>query len=234
MRIGIVLQARLDSSRLPRKALLPFGGIPMVEACMRRLSRFPAAARVLACDEASAATFAPLAARAGFELVPGPKEDVLARFALAIRSFSLDRVIRATADNPFVSPELASIVSDRAVEADVDYAGLTGMPLGLGVEAVRASALLAADAEAVDPFEREHVCPFLYRRPERFRVLREEAPAEYRYASGRVTVDTAGDYERALELAREAGFDPSTRLLVSTLRALDSGDWSLVQPWTAE
>jgi spore coat polysaccharide biosynthesis protein SpsF len=201
---------------------------------MRRLARVSAAVRILACDEASAEAFAPLAARAGFVLFPGPKEDVLARFALAIRKHSLERVIRATADNPFVSPELASLVSDRAVETDVDFAALDLMPLGLGVEAARASALLAADEEAVDPYEREHVCPFLYRRPERFRLLREDAPPEYRYPAGRVTVDTAGDYERALELAREAGFDPSTRALVATLRALDSGDWSLVQPWTAD
>ncbi|MBN1241783.1 MAG: NTP transferase domain-containing protein [Spirochaetales bacterium] len=234
MRLGVILQARLDSSRLPRKALLPFGGVPMVEACMRRLSRVAASVRILACDEASARVFEPLAARAGFELVPGPKEDVLARFALAIRKFSLERVIRATADNPFVSPELASLASDLAVESDLDYAALEGMPLGLGVEAARAAALLAADAEAVDPYEREHVCPFLYRRPERFRVRREAAPQECRYPAGRVTVDTAGDYERALDLAHEAGFDPSTRVLVAALKALESGDWSLVQPWTAE
>jgi spore coat polysaccharide biosynthesis protein SpsF len=71
------------------------------------------------------------------------------------------------------------------------------------VEVLNAAALLRAEAEAAEPFEREHVCPYLYRHPERFRVHRPPAPEKWRdplLAENRVTrltVDTAEDLETA-------------------------------------
>jgi spore coat polysaccharide biosynthesis protein SpsF len=59
------------------------------------------------------------------------------------------------------------------------------------VEVVRGAALLAAHAEATDPYEREHVTPFLYRRPERFRIagIERDPPLRFRW-----TVDTPEDF----------------------------------------
>jgi spore coat polysaccharide biosynthesis protein SpsF len=198
--IAVVLQARLGSTRLPRKVLLPLGGTTLIEQAMIRLSRLQADALVLATDERSAPSLAPAALRRGFELLVGPEEDVLARYCLAVKRFKPDLVIRATGDNPLVSYELASLLVERRVSRPSDYAGFLGMPMGMGVELVAAEALLRAEAEARAAPEREHVCPYLYGHPELFSIDRPEAPAEYLLPDARVTVDTAADYEAILRL----------------------------------
>ena len=131
---GIILQARLDSSRLPGKSLLPLGGRPLILRVMEALKKVPAEVRVLACPEDSAATFEQLAGEAGFELFSGPKEDVLKRYCLAIRHFGIDRVIRATGDNPFVFADAAAAICSQALAVGADYAGYNGLPLGGGLK----------------------------------------------------------------------------------------------------
>lgn len=204
--IGVVVQVRLGSTRLARKALLPLGGATMTDQVLARLALVPAAVHALATDEASARDLEPIAARHSFDLVIGPPEDVLARYCVAIRRFGLDRVIRATGDNPLVNHELARALiewaaGEAAAGRDVpDYVAYDGLPLGMGVEFVSARALLRAEAEAGAKDEREHVCPYLYRHPELFRIMRPEPPAPWSFPSGRVTVDTPGDYESMLRL----------------------------------
>jgi spore coat polysaccharide biosynthesis protein SpsF len=197
---AIVLQARMGSTRLPGKALLPLGGSTLVEQAMARLALVRADLRVLATDEASARALSPAAERRGFELLVGPAEDVLARYCLAIRRFKPDLVVRATGDNPLVSHELASLLLERRAARPSDYAGYLGMPVGMGVELVASEALIRAEAEASEAPEREHVCPYLYSHPELFRVDRPEAPAEYLLPGASVTVDSAADYEAVLRL----------------------------------
>jgi spore coat polysaccharide biosynthesis protein SpsF len=197
---AIVLQARLGSTRLPGKALLPLGGSTLIEQAMARLALVGADARVLATDEASAAALGPAAERGGFELLIGPAEDVLARYCLAIRRFGIELLVRATGDNPLVSQELASLLLERRAGHPSDYAGYMGMPLGMGVELVDAEALLKAESLARSTPEREHVCPYIYGHPELFRVDRPEAPSEYILPGASVTVDVAADYEAMLRL----------------------------------
>ena len=204
--IGVVVQVRLGSTRLAGKALLPLGGATMTDQVLARLSLVPAAVHAVATDEASARDLEPIAARHSFDLVVGPTEDVLARYCMAIRRFGLDRVIRATGDNPLVNHELArALVEWAAAEAAAgrelpDYAAYTDLPLGMGVEFVSARALLRAESEARAKDEREHVCPYLYRHPETFRITRPEPPSGWSFPAGRVTVDTPGDYEAMLRL----------------------------------
>jgi spore coat polysaccharide biosynthesis protein SpsF len=194
---ALVLQARLDSSRLGGKTLLPLGGRPLVFRVMEAFAFFRCEKKILACPEDSVSAFAPLAEEAGFILVSGPKEDVLARYCLAIRKAGADRVIRATADNPFVFVDAAAAIESEAAELGADYAGYCGLPVGAGVESVASEVLLRAEREALDPMEREHVCPYLYRHPEIFRLHRPLAPARWQGPEYRITVDTKDDYDRA-------------------------------------
>ena len=194
---ALVLQARIDSSRLPGKSLLPLGGRPLVFRVMEALSFLPTDKKILACPEDTASSFAQLAEEAGFSLLPGPKEDVLARYCLAIRSSGADRIIRATADNPFVFVDAAAALNSEAEELAADYACYFGIPYGAGVESVASEALSRAEKEAKDPAEREHVCLYLYRHHELFRLHRPLAPNRWQGPEISLTVDTADDYERA-------------------------------------
>jgi len=199
---AIVLQARMDSSRLPGKSLLPLGGKPLIYRVMEALLNVPADLRILACPEDSVLEFAPLAAKAGFELFAGPKDDVLARYCLAIKKFNIQRLIRATGDNPFVFADAAIALNNEALALGADYAGYSGLPLGAGVEVVSASALLCADGEAVSSYDREHVCPYMYNHPEKFLLHRPLAPLHWQ-GNMRLTVDTKDDYDRAQILYSE-------------------------------
>ena len=197
---ALILQARLDSSRLPRKALLPLGGRPLIFRVMEALSAIPSEAKILACPEDSVSAFAPLADEAGFSVVCGPKEDVLARYCLAIRQSGADRVIRATGDNPFVFADAAWALNLEAVDLSAGYAAYSGLPLGAGIESFASEALFRAESEASAAAEREHVCPYLYGHPERFLLHRPLAPSRWRAPELRLTVDTPEDYERATAL----------------------------------
>ena len=209
----IILQARLDSSRLPGKSLLPLGGEPLILRVMEALSRFQAI-RVLACPQDCVIAFSPLAKRAGFAIFAGSKEDVLARYAQALRHFQAKEpsawIIRATGDNPFVLTDAAQTLYQEAVALDADYAGYAGLPCGAGVEVVKAASLLRADDEAAAPLEREHVCPYLYGHPELFLLHRPLAPPQWQGAHLRLTVDTREDYERAQALYAALSQDPRT------------------------
>jgi spore coat polysaccharide biosynthesis protein SpsF len=202
--LAVVLQARMDSSRLPGKSLLPLGGKPLIFRVMEALNRVPAELRVLACPEDSAAAFAPLAYAAGSSLFSGPTDDVLARYCLALRQFDIRRLIRATGDNPFVFADAAAAINAEAMTLNADYAGYSGLPTGAGVESVSAQALFRAEAKAAAPAEKEHVCPYLYTHPELFLLHRPLAPPQWQ-GDFRLTVDTAEDYERAQLLYAELG-----------------------------
>ncbi len=129
---------------------------------------------------------------ARFRVVRGSEQDVLGRFVVAAREARADAVVRIGADCPLLSPD----VSGRVLKAfrDCDYASNTlrrTFPRGLDTEVVAGDALARAATEAVDAAEREHVTPYLWRRPSDFRLVSvEEAPDR----SGlRWTVDTEAD-----------------------------------------
>jgi len=196
----IVLQARLDSTRLEGKSMLPIDGMPLIFRVMEALNFVTADLRILACTQDSLSSFKPLAKQAGFEIFAGPKDDVLERYCQVIRKFNIKRVIRATGDNPFVFADAASAINAEAMALNADYAGFSGLPYGAGTESVSASALLRAGSEASSPYEREHVCPYLYAHPDIFSLHRPYAPPRWQGSSMRLTVDTREDFDNALVL----------------------------------
>ena len=197
---ALVLQARLDSLRLERKCLLPLGGRPMILRVMEALKGLNVDTKILACPEDSVESFALLAKEAGFEIVTGPKDDVLVRYCNAIRHCSATRVIRATGDNPFVFCDAAQAVNDESESLGADYGGFFCIPYGAGIESVSAKALLRAEQEAQSQWERENVCPYLYGHPEIFKLHRPLAPLKWQGHNMRITVDTEEDYIRAQKL----------------------------------
>jgi spore coat polysaccharide biosynthesis protein SpsF len=192
--IGVILQSRMSSTRLPGKATLSLKDVSVTAHCLRALRCVDADLYILATDEDSAAVLGPIAHAEGFHLHIGDRDDVLTRYCSAIRRYGVSTVIRATGDNPLVSAEAANFVLLRQQLDPLDYRGLTGLPVGTGVEVVRAAALLKAELEAVSTGDREHVCPYLYNNPGIFGVCLEDAPEQWRFPEARVTLDTYDDY----------------------------------------
>jgi spore coat polysaccharide biosynthesis protein SpsF len=172
-----VIQARMSSSRLPGKVLADVMGAPMLGRQMERLRRSRRLdALVLATsDDHSDDPVAAYAGEIGLAVVRGPLDDVLARFAAVLDAWpQATTLARLTADCPLTDWRVLDALIGRLETTGADYINNTTpertFPHGLDVEAMRAEVLRQAAAEAVDPYDREHVTPFIYRRPERFRI----------------------------------------------------------------
>ena len=215
-RPGILLQARLASTRLPGKALELIEGRPLLEHCLRRLESAGVARVVLATtslDEDSA--LCDLATRLGIAVYRGSDTDVLGRMAGAAQAFDLDPVVRATGDNPAVDIDAAGRVLAALNGLHADYVCEDGLPVGAAVEAVTRAALLRADREADDPGDREHVTTWVKRRSDLWNLAFPAPPVPLRRPDLRLTVDTPADlaYVRSI-FARAAAEQPSLRALI--------------------
>ncbi len=217
---GVFLQVRIDSTRLPGKALLLLEDLKVIEHAMRNLKVVNADVFALLTEPASAFQLTHLAEKWGYKVFVGDKNNVLKRYANAIQHFSVTTVIRATGDNPLVSGLLANQILKYHNVKNADYSGFTGIPLGTGVEVINAEALLTAFRLAEDSYEKEHVAPYLYRRDDEFVINRVPAHAEYYCPDVRVTLDTEEDYTIIKRIYRQlyTGHPIEIKSLVSYLR----------------
>jgi spore coat polysaccharide biosynthesis protein SpsF len=169
-----ILQARMSSTRLPGKVMADVAGAPMILRQIERLGRSQRLRRLLVATslDPSDDALAAMLALHDIRVHRGPLEDVLGRFEGAVLAHPAEVVVRLTADCPLADPEVIDATIDLLTERGLDYAANTPAhrtyPKGLDVEVMRASALLRAAREAADPYEREHVTPYLYRHPEMF------------------------------------------------------------------
>jgi spore coat polysaccharide biosynthesis protein SpsF len=213
-----VVQARMGSTRLPGKVLEPILDQPLILWTVR------AVAATEGIDDVVVATTTepiddPLVARLereGLRVHRGSVHDVLRRVVDAVAPLEPDVVLRQTGDNPFPDPDVMARQLERLGTGPFDYVGIAGLPLGIGGEAVRWEALAAADREASEPADREHVLPFVYARPERFAIGRLAHPPPWRH--GRYTVDQPVDLEFARALAER--FDRDRRPRLADLEAI--------------
>ncbi|WP_029010442.1 cytidylyltransferase domain-containing protein [Azospirillum halopraeferens] len=184
-RVVCISQARIGSTRLPGKVLMEAAGAPLLAHHLNRLRRCRSVDAVVLATTVRPDDdpVADLAGRLGVAVFRGDEADVLGRFAGAAAMADADVVVRVTADCPLIDPVLvdravALFHAGRARTPPVDYVAIdtTRFPRGLDAEVFTRAALDTAAAEATDPAEREHVTPFLYRRPDRFRLGEPLAP----------------------------------------------------------
>ncbi|MFM8821643.1 MAG: cytidylyltransferase domain-containing protein [Phenylobacterium sp.] len=164
-----ILQARMSSSRLPGKVMLPIVGKPMIELQIERVRRAVNISEVVVATS-SDPTDDPLVEflmRIGVRVVRGPLDDVLGRFLLAIETLGLTGdLVRLTADCPLADPEVIDACITLQREGGFDYASngrRRTYPRGLDVEVFRIEALQQAARETRAQYDREHVTPWLYR-----------------------------------------------------------------------
>lgn len=198
----------MGSSRLPGKVLADLNGQPVLTWVLRRTRR-AAGVHQVAVAAPTGELDDPLAAYCavqGITCVRGNLHDVLDRYRQAARETNADVIVRITADCPFIDPGLLGEYVQKFVSADppLDFAanrlpqGRT-IPIGLDVELCTRTALETAWAEAKEPHQREHVMPFFYEHPERFRIA--EFKQQPSYGHLRWTVDTPEDLELARSIA---------------------------------
>ena len=172
-----IIQARMGSTRLPGKVLLPLAGAPLLQ---RQVERIRAAERagtvvVAATIDPADDAIAELCRLQGIACFRGHPDDLLDRHLQAARAHGADAVVKIPSDCPLIDPA----VIDRVIGAFLSRSGAVDYvsnlhpatyPDGNDVEVMTVAALETAWREAERPLEREHTTPFLWERPERFRL----------------------------------------------------------------
>jgi len=199
-----VTQARVGSTRLPGKVLLPLCGEPMLWWHLTRLQRATSLDRIIVAttDEPGADAIIAIAENLGIDAITGPVADVLARFDLAVSGSDAGIIVRVTSDCPLIDPQLIDWAVESFRSAELGYLALdvSRFPRGLDCEVMTRAAFAEAVALAINPADREHVTPYIRRHSERF-------PARYLAPPSLIEpdhwcVDTPADFayiERIIE-----------------------------------
>lgn len=197
-----IVQARVNSSRLPRKSLACIGRYAAVRHVWERAHDAAEILTVIAVPASDYDAFLGLGIPRGSQMgLEGPEEDVLSRFYGAASHWARDIIVRLTADCPFVDPDgIREVVA--AVKAGADYATLTGIPNGFDAEAFTARMLYRACRDATDPHDREHVTPWIARNAASPVTIDRGLPR------WRLTLDTAEDLDHLRAIAVEIDCTP--------------------------
>ena len=215
MKVLAITQARIGSSRLPGKVLLPLGAGSLLDLQLARLSRAQLPDRLLVATtrEAGSEQICAIAAAHGCDCYQGSLDDVLDRFYQAAKPYAPDWVVRLTSDCPLLDPVLVDAVIAAAIAGGYDYYTNTLVehyPDGQDVEVFRFAALERAWQEARLPSEREHVTPYLRKHSDYlggslFTAANHAAPADY--GGLRMTVDEPADLAVMRWLVEALGVD---------------------------
>lgn len=199
MRIAIIIQARMRSSRLPGKVLRSVCGKPLLELMIERLRCVSEAQEIVvatttdpSCDPIEAFT-----RRVGVGCYRGSEEDVLERVLLAAQQSRAHLIVETTGDCPLIDPETVSRVIQTFLAHSVEYCSnvLTRTyPRGMDVQVFPTAVLEEVARLTSDPADREHVSLYIYEHPERFRLLNVESGLPADAAELRLTVDTPEDF----------------------------------------
>jgi spore coat polysaccharide biosynthesis protein SpsF (cytidylyltransferase family)/aryl-alcohol dehydrogenase-like predicted oxidoreductase len=196
----VLIQSRMNSRRLPGKALLPIGGMPAAVLCAKRAGNTGLRVRVATSDQASDNDLAVALESHGVDVVRGPLDNVLERFRISFLDMhDSDVLVRLTADNMFPDGAFVEEAVRLFRESGLDYTctmhpALDKLPYGLVAEVCTAGFLREAAANARSDYEREHVTVWMTNNKNRagFTIV----PVDKDYMRLRATMDTRADYER--------------------------------------
>ncbi|OLU32314.1 cytidylyltransferase domain-containing protein [Pseudomonas sp. PA27(2017)] len=223
MKTVAIVQARMGSTRLPGKIMQDAAGQSLLAWHVQRLTRVAGIDRLVVATTVLPAddVVADSAAQLGVDVFRGSESDVLDRYYHAAREARADLVLRTTSDCPLLDPSLVEQLLDywRRSPTGYDYVSTATphcFPRGMDCELFTFEALQRAWHEGREADDREHVTPFIYRRPERFRIGRLEAQRPY--DDYRLTVDTPEDLQLIRHVldalgAQAFGLDDIVRLL---------------------
>jgi spore coat polysaccharide biosynthesis protein SpsF len=205
--VGIIVQARMGSTRLPGKAMKTILGRPMLEILIERLRRSRLADTIIIATSKNRDNdvIEVLANNMGISCFRGDEEDVLDRYYQAAKKYNLDVIVRVTSDCPLSDPLLIDeLVKFYFDNLPVEYVANTmkrTYPRGFDIEVFGFESLRKAAQEAANPYQREHVTPFIHENMKTLNYANASDTSRYR-----VTVDTIEDLELVsciYELLRE-------------------------------
>lgn len=194
-----IIQARMSSTRLPGKSMMPICGKPMLQWVIEAAQKAKQVDKVIVAtsnrpEDKQIIDFA--GSHAG--VFTGDLEDVLDRYHQAALAYKPTHIVRLTSDCPMSQPEIIDDVVKEHLLRGYDYtSNRPWFPSGLDVEVFSFDTLLKAGKLATEPHEREHVTPYMkkkhFRRGE-YRKYEQWYEENYGRAEEKLSVDTLEDY----------------------------------------
>jgi spore coat polysaccharide biosynthesis protein SpsF len=174
-KIIAIVQARLESTRLPGKTMMDIMGRPMLWHVINRLKQSRRLTDIVIATTTNEKDKAivRLARENSVKSYAGNEEDVLDRYYQAAIKFKTDVIVRLTADCPLIDPEIVDKVIEYFLSGNSDYVSNTvkpSYPDGLDTEVFSFGSLQRAWEEAKLKSEREHVTAYLWKHPELFKI----------------------------------------------------------------
>ena len=237
MNVLAIIQARIDSTRLPGKILERIDGEPAIFHTFRRVMASQIQPMIVCPAKDRERIFEAVKRPAPWRVFgwDGPEDDVLGRFRAAIdttpENFPVEGIIRLTGDCPwvdistlslvagFLSMGMPDFVTTNAVEGEptLDGYDVEAFTRGLLVEAEEATRVPAIHRTVRIKKDREHVTPWMRRNAKRPWVVHRLGPPDGR----RWTLDTPEDLEWFRAVAGEINVEPPEHPTYETLRALE-------------
>lgn len=220
MKVVAIVQARMGSTRLPDKVMKRIGGVPMIELLLARLAKSRKIDQIVlatSTDDRNTSLVEHVQSL-GYTCVRGSETDVLQRYLVAARQVQADVIVRITGDCPLIDPDLVDKVIEDYQSKNIDYLSNTSPPTypdGLDTEVFSLQALERAGQESQDPFDHEHVTPYL-RKPGLFKTAgftHDEDLSGLRW-----TVDEPADFEVVSQVF--AHFAPNIHFSWAQVQAL--------------
>ena len=183
------IEARMTSSRLPGKVLLPAAGKPLLEQMVERLRRVAPRRRDRRRHDRRPVVdpLEELAERLGIGCFRGSEDDVLARVLGAAQALGADLIVETTGDCPLIDPAIVDLVIERFRRGDGDYCPNMlepTYPRGMDVQVFPTAVLAEVATLTDDPADREHVSLYIYEHPERYRLRSVVRPTRARRRCG--------------------------------------------------
>jgi len=202
MKIVVVVQARTGSSRLPGKVLLPVADVPLLSAMLKRVHAARTGFHLVVATtwDVEDDPIAALCKTLGVDCFRGHPSDLLDRHYRAARARHADAVVKIPSDCPLIDPDIIDRVLSYFVDNFGQYDYVSNLhpatyPDGNDVEIFRFETLETAFYNARRSFEREHTTPYIWERPETFRIGNVRCDGEVDYSmTHRLTLDYEADY----------------------------------------
>jgi spore coat polysaccharide biosynthesis protein SpsF len=197
MQIGIIIQARLNSTRFPNKVLATLFDKTVIEEIIDRAKQVQHSSVIVVAtsdEESDDDLVRFLETKTDVVIFRGSEENVLSRYVAVAENLKLDHVVRLTGDNPCIDAKIIDDTIENHLAGEFDYSYTVGYPLGMNVEIVASSALFAAAKDGQTQADKEHVTFFIRNNPQRFKLNFINANLPSEIEALRLTFDTPQDY----------------------------------------
>lgn len=198
MKIAAIIEARMASSRLPGKVLLPVLDLPMLGRLIMRLKSIELLDQIIVAtsENLEDSLVTSVAVKYGAEVYRGSESDVLGRVLDAAMHYNVDLIVEITGDCPIIDPLIVRSVIQSYLNSNADYvsnSNIRSYPDGMDVQVYKTNILEHSSTLAHSPLEREHVTLHIRQNPNLYTNLDILAPEEFFNPSLGLTLDTNED-----------------------------------------